>query len=41
MSADSKPLAGGAMVERHHFYINIILLNKEEALKGKVQEKAG
>jgi hypothetical protein len=30
-----------SVVKAHHFYINIVLLNKEEALKGKVQEKAG
>lgn len=29
------------VVAAHHFYINIVLLNKEEAVKGKVQEKTG
>ena len=32
---------GGGDMPKHHFYINITLLNKEEALKGKVQEKTG
>ena len=33
--------AATTIVKAHHFYINIVLLNKDEALKGKVQDKAG
>ena len=43
MESNTKPAPATAseVVKAHHFYINIVLLNKEEALKGKVQEKTG
>jgi len=36
--ADSK---ASSVAEPHHFYINITLLNKDEVVAAKVQEKAG